>query len=98
MNSEISELVEIHKNTYDTISKALSGIDKYLSKEQEEVCNLADTKQMLLNEISDLNKIKEDIKKKISDIDRMYNEIKDKRKIIVEVDKPKKHKVKEENE
>jgi hypothetical protein len=98
MMGDVSELVEIHKKTYDTINKALSGIDQYLSNEQNEICTLADTKQRLLNDIDDLTIIENNIRKKIVNIDRMYSEIKDKRKIIVEVDKPKKHKVKLEEE
>jgi hypothetical protein len=96
MNGDIKELVEIHRKTQDTINKALSGIDKELNYYQEEICTLSDTKQRLLNDINDLKKIKEGIASKITDIDRMYEEIKDKRKIIVDVDKPKKHKIKEE--
>jgi len=96
MNGEIKELVEIHRNTQDTINKALSGIDKELNSYQEEVCTLADTKQRLLNDINELKVIKDSLAKKIEDIDRMYEEIKEKHKIIVDGDKPKKHKIKEE--
>lgn len=98
MKGEISELVEIHKKTYNTINKALSGIDGHLNHYQEEVCTLADTKQRLLNDISELTDIKNSLSKKIDDIDKMYAEIKEKRTIIVNVDKPKNHRIPKEKE
>lgn len=97
MNGDINELVAIHRNTNDKINKALCGLDNFLNDTKEEVCNLADTKQKLLSEINELKTIKNNMKNMISDIDKMYAEIKDKRKIIVDIDKSKKHKeVKEE--
>jgi hypothetical protein len=96
MNGDINELVNIHKKTNEAIKKALCGIDNFMTDKQDEVCNLVDTKQRLLKEINELKKTKEEIIKINSDIDKMYGEIKEKRKIIVDVDKPKKHKIKEE--
>lgn len=96
MNGEIAELVAIHRNTNEIINKALGGIDDFMNQEQGEICSLADTKQRLLSEISELKKIKESFVTIIKDVDNMYNEIKDKRKIIVDIDKPKSHKIKEE--
>lgn len=98
MKGNISELVEIHRNTQNMISKALKGIDTYLSNEQTEVCQLADTKQRLLNDIEELQKQKNNITKILDDIDRMHKEVKKATAIIVDRDKPKKHKLKLEKE
>ena len=98
MKGNISELVEIHRNTQNMISKALKGIDTYLSKEQTEVCSLADTKQRLLNDIKELQKQKNNITKILDDIDRMHKEVKKATAIIVDRDKPKKRRVKLEKE
>ena len=98
MNGEIAELVAIHRNTNEIINKALGGIDDFMNGEQIEICSLADTKQKILNDIDELTQIKNSLKNKIDDIDKMYGEIKEKRKIIVNVDKSKKHKVVEEVE
>ena len=94
MKGNISELVEIHRNTQNMISKALKGIDTYLSKEQEEVCTLADTKQELLNDIKELRQQKSEVIKILNDINKMHNEIKQAKVIIVDRDKPKKRKLK----
>ena len=94
MKGNISELVEIHQRTHDMINEALKGIDTYLSKEQEEVCILADTKQGLLNDIKELRQQKSEIIKILSDINKIHKEIKQARTIIVDRDKPKKRKVK----
>ena len=76
------------------ISKALKGIDTYMSKEQGEICSLADTKQRLLNDIEKLRQQKSEVIKILNDINKMHNEIKQARVIIVDRDKPKKRKVK----
>lgn len=94
MKGNISELVEIHRNTQDMISKALKGIDTYMSKEQGEICSLADTKQRLLNDIKELQKQKNNITKILDDIDRMHKEVKKATAIIVDRDKPKKRRLK----
>ena len=94
MKGNISELVEIHRNTQNMISKALKGIDTYLSNEQTEVCQLADTKQRLLNDIEELQKQKNNITKILDDIDRMHKEVKKATAIIVDRDKPKKRRLK----
>jgi hypothetical protein len=96
MKGNISELVEIHQRTHDMINEALKGIDTYLSKEQEEVCTLADTKQELLNDIKELRQQKSEVIKILNDINKMYNEIKQARVIIVDRDKPKKRRIKED--
>ena len=96
MKGNISELVEIHQRTHDMINEALKGIDTYLSKEQEEVCTLADTKQELLNDIKELRQQKSEVIKILNDINKMYNEIKQAKVIIVDRDKPKKRRIKEE--
>ena len=98
MMKNISALVEIHRNTQDMISKALKGIDIYMSKEQGEICSLADTKQRLLNDIKELQKQKNNITKILYDIDRMHKEVKKATAIIVDRNKPKKHRVKLEDE
>ncbi|HZK00051.1 MAG TPA: hypothetical protein VFC79_08590 [Tissierellaceae bacterium] len=94
IKGNISEVVEIHQRTNNMISKALKGIDTYLSKEQGEICSLADTKQALLNDIKELQKRKTDITKVLDDIDRMHGEVKKATAIIVDRDKPKKRRVK----
>ena len=96
MKGNISELVEIHQRTHDMINEALKGIDTYLSKEQEEVCTLADTKQELLNDIKELRQQKSEVIKILNDINKMYNEIKQAKVIIVDRDKPKKRRIKED--
>ena len=96
MRSTIGELVGIHQRTDNMVSEALKGIDAYLSQEQSGVCNLADTKQRLLNDIKELQQQKDTYIKLQTDINRMYNEIKEARTIIVDRDKPKKHRIKEE--
>ena len=98
MKGNISELVEIHRNTQDMISKALNEIDTYISKEQGEICSLADTKQRLLNDIKELRQQKSEVIKILNDINKMHNEIKQARVIIVDRNKPKKHRVKLEDE
>ena len=98
MKGDIKELVEIHQRTNDMISEALKGIDTYLSKEQEEVCNLADTKQRLLNDIKELKQQKNEVIKILNDINKIHNEIKQARTIIVDRDKPKKHRIPKEEE
>ena len=98
MKGNISELVEIHRNTQDMISKALNEIDTYISKEQGEICSLADTKQRLLNDIKELQKQKNNITKILDDIYKMHKEVKKATAIIVDRNKPKKHRVKLEKE
>lgn len=97
MKGDIKELVEIHQRTQNMISEALSGIDTYLSKEQEEICSLADTKQKLLNDIKELQKQKDEMNKVLNDINKIHGEIKQARTIIVDRDKPKKHRIKKED-
>ena len=97
VNSSIGELVAIHKSTHDKINKALCGLDNFVTDTKEEICNLADTKQKLLVEINELKAIKSNMSNMIASIDKMYAEIKEKRKIIVDVDKPKKHRMKLED-
>ena len=94
IKGNISEVVEIHQRTNNMISKALKGIDTYMSKEQTEICSLADTKQRLLNDIKELQKQKNNITKILDDIDRMHKEVKKATAIIVDRDKPKKRKLK----
>lgn len=94
IKGDISEVVEIHQRTNNMISEALKGIDTYLSKEQEEVCTLADTKQELLNDIKELRQQKSEVIKILNDINKMHNEIKQAKVIIVDRDKPKKRKLK----
>lgn len=96
MCNDIGEIVNIHKNTQEMVSEALKGYDKHLNKNQREACNLIDTIEMLKKYITEQETTIEKYKKYNVDIDRMYAEIKDKRKIIVDVDKPKKHKHVEE--
>lgn len=96
MIGEIRELVEIHQNTHNIINKALKGIDAYLTKEQLEICELADTKQRLLEDIAQLKNLKTDCIKVADEINQLHLDIKEKHKIIVDVDKPKKHSIKEE--
>jgi hypothetical protein len=96
MKGEISELVAIHQKTHDMINAALKGYDEYLTKEQKEKCHKLDIIGSLEAYIDELKSNINTYRKYEADIERMYNEIKEKRKIIVEVDKPKKHKSKEE--
>jgi len=96
MKGNISELVEIHQRTHDMVSESLKGIDTYLSKEQEEICKLADTKETLLNDIRELRQQKNEITRILNDINNIHKEIKQARTIIVERDKPKKRRIKEE--
>lgn len=93
MKGNISELVEIHRNTQDMISKALNEMDTYMNKEQTEVCQLADVKETLLNDIKELQKRKVDITKVLDDIDRMHKEVKKATSIIIDRNKPKKRRV-----
>lgn len=94
MKGDIKELVEINQRTHNMISEALKGIDTYLTQEQKEVCSLADTKQRLLNDINELKQQKNEIIKILNDINKIHNEIKQARTIIVDRDKPKKHRIK----
>ena len=98
MKGEIGELIEIHQRTHNMISEALKGIDTYLSNEQKEVCNLADTKQRLLDDNNEIHEIKNKSLKVFAEITRMYNEIKQAHTIIVDRDKPKKHRMPKEEE
>lgn len=96
MKGNISEIVEIHQRTHDMVSEALKGIDTYLSKEQEEICKLADTKETLLNDIRELRQQKNEMTRILNDINNIHKEIKQARTIIVDRDKPKKRRIKEE--
>ena len=65
-------------------------------KDIKEVCDLYDVKLVLLSEIEGLKKKISDCNKYMQQIEHYQKEIKEKHKIIVNVDKPKKHKIKEE--
>ena len=98
MNGDIKELIEIEQKTNDMINEALKGIDQYLNKEQEEVCVLADTKERLKIDISELQQQKKELASMIKNINVMYEEIKDKHKLVMSVDKPRNHKMPKEKE
>jgi len=94
--STVDELIEIHKNTYELIDKALGDYDMKLSNKQEETVRLADKKLELEDEIEQLRGRIDTYKKLDKEIDKMYNKIKEKTTIIVNRDKSKVHRVKEE--
>jgi phage-related minor tail protein len=93
MKGEISELVEIHKNTQDKISEALKGFSEYLTNEQRKTCELTDIIIKLESHIKQLESLFEKYIKIDKDIDKMHETIKQKTTIIVNRDKPKNHKM-----
>jgi len=83
--------IDVQKIICDTLKSCVDFGDI------KEICSLLDVKQKLIEEAKD---IKNDIiicKNLMKEINQYHADIKDKRKIIVEVDKPKNHKIKEEN-
>jgi hypothetical protein len=95
MKGDIGKLVAIHQRTNDMINEALKGYDTYLTKEQEETCKLLGTKLRLREEI---NEMREGLKEFKDLKTNAIAEIKEARTIIVDRDKPKKHRVKLEKE
>lgn len=87
MKSDISELVNIHKNTYDIINTTLGDMVKPLSKEQESVALLLDMKQDLISEVNELRSSIKDLHELESEVTK---ELKKARKIVVDVNKTKK--------
>lgn len=93
---DISEIIEINKNTQKLIVETLNNYDNVLSKNGTETLTLMDKKELLKDEIRELELRIKKYTKLDKEIDNMYKQIKDKTTIIVNRDKPKKHRIKEE--
>lgn len=90
----IDDIKGIYIEILETIKDAMKSNISH--RNIKEVCDLYDVKLVLLSEIEGLKKKISDCNKYMQQIEHYQKEIKEKHKIIVNVDKPKKHKIKEE--
>ena len=93
---QIDDIKGIYIEILEIIRDAMKSNITY--KDIKEVCDLYDEKTTLLSEIEELKKQIGQCEKYMQQIEQYHNDIKEKRKIIVDVDKPKKRKIKEETE
>lgn len=93
---QIDDIKGIYIEILEIIRDAMKSNISY--KDIKEVCDLYDEKTTLLSEIEELKKQIGQCEKYMQQIEQYHNDIKEKRKIIVDVDKPKKRKIKEETE